>query len=222
MFSKRTIPGLIISMIAMAVAAWAAVAEITDIPLPPPNTTGGKPLMQVLKARQSSRAFSVRELSLQGLSDLLWAAGGINRSDSGKRTAPTAHNWQEIDIYVVLASGAYRYDPQPHSLKRIAHGDLRKLTGGQDFVATAPVNLVFVADLTKMSGASPEDQLFYAATDTGFISQNVYLFCASEGLATVVRGMVDREALAKALKLPPTSKIILAQTVGFPAEEEKK
>ena len=208
---------------ACACLAMQAVGqELKEVPLPRPRMTGGKPLMDALRERHSTRSFDSRLLPPQTLSDLLWAAFGINRPESGKRTAPSAVNWQEIDIYVVLASGAYRYDPQPHSLKRIAHGDLRKLTGGQDFVATAPVNLVFVADLTKMSGASPEDQLFYAATDTGFISQNVYLFCASEGLATVVRGMVDREALAKALKLPPTSKIILAQTVGFPAEEEKK
>jgi len=119
---------------------------------------------------------------------------------------------------VVLAEGAYRYDAQNNVLRAVASGDLRALTGTQDFVAGAPVNLVFVVDTTRMAGVGPgEQQTLYAGTDTGFISENVYLFCASEGLATVVRGSVDREKLGTALRLAPEQRIILAQTVGYPA-----
>jgi SagB-type dehydrogenase family enzyme len=150
------------------------------------------------------------------LSNLLWAASEVNRADSGKRTAPSARNWQEIDVYVALADGTFRYDPPSHSLQPVAQGDLRRLTGVQDFVATAPVNLVYVANLDRMADAAPEQQTLYSAADTGFIAQNVYLYCASTGLATVVRGSVDRQALAAALGLGPRQQIILAQTVGYP------
>lgn len=196
--------------------------ELQLIQLPKPRLEAGKPLMQALKARQSSRAFSSEKLPLPTLSDLLWAACGINRADSGKRTAPTARNCQEIDVYVATVEGLYLYDVPAHALKPIAVGDIRELTGKQPFVKEAPVNLIFVADRAKMGKGSDGDKDFYSATDTGFVSQNVYLFCASEGLATVVRGMVDREALAKAMKLRPDQKIILAQTVGWPKKEANK
>jgi SagB-type dehydrogenase family enzyme len=183
---------------------------------------GGKPLMQALKNRQSVRSFSAKKLPVQVLSDLLWAAAGINRPDSGKRTAPSARNWQEVEIYAIMEEGAYLYDAKANTLRAVAKGDLRKLTGSQDFVTVAPLNLVYVADTTKMKGASPEDQPLYLGADTGFIGQNVYLFCASEGLATVVRGSVDRKALAEALKLPEQKKVTLAQTVGYPEETKGK
>ena len=198
-------------------AAAEPTAPLPDITLPSPRTEGGKPLMVALKERQSTRAFSAKPLPLQVVSDLLWAACGINRADSGKRTAPSTKNWQEVDVFVVLPEGAYVYDAKANSLRAVAKGDLRKLTGLQDFAATAPLNLVFVADLSKMKGATPADQTLYSGADTGFISQNVYLFCASEGLVTVVRGSVERDALAKALSLPEQSKIVFAQTVGYPA-----
>ena len=151
------------------------------------------------------------------IADLLLAADGINRTDSGKRTAPSTRNWQEIDIYVVLEDGAFLFDARKNSLKAIVKQDLRKMTGPQAFVPTAPMNLVFVADMTKMKGTAPDDQALYAGADTGFISQNIYLFCASEGLATVVRGMIGyKKALAEALKLSEDKRIILAQTVGYP------
>jgi len=185
-------------------------------PLPPPQTAGGKPLMQALKDRASSREFSPRKLPDQVLSNLLWAADGVNRADSGKRTAPTAMNLQEIDVYVALAEGLYLYDAPGHVLKPVLAKDIRAATGKQPFVADAPLNLIFVADYAKMGRASAEDKDLYAATDTGFVSQNVYLFCASEGLATVVRGYVDRLALARLMGLRPDQKIILAQTVGYP------
>ena len=199
----------------LALTSWAPAAELTDILLPLPRTEGGMPLMQALKERRTSRAFSTKPLPDQVLADLLWAAWGVNRPDSGKRTAPSARNWQEVEIYVVLEQGAYLYDAKANMLRSVAGGDLRKLTGPQAFVGVAPLNLVYVADITKMAGSAPEDQALYSGADVGFISQNVYLFCASEGLATVVRGMVDREILTKALSLPEHKKIILAQTVGY-------
>ena len=124
-------------------------------------------------------------------------------------------------MYAIMKDGAYLYDAKANSLKLVVKGDLRKLTGRQDFVSTAPLNLVYVADMSKMKGASSEDQALYSGADVGFISQNVYLFCASEGLATVVRGSVDRDALAQALNLPKQKKIILAQTVGYPETETR-
>jgi SagB-type dehydrogenase family enzyme len=196
--------------------AWLAAQEPKPIELPQPQTEGGKPLMQALKARHTTREFKPNPLAAQVLSNLLWAAFGINRPDSGKRTAPSARNWQEIDIYVAMAEGTYVYDAKTHRLNPVLSGDIRAATGAQDFVKDAPVNLVYVADLAKTGDASAEGQNLYTAVDTGFISQNVYLFCASEGLATVVRGTVDRPALAKLLKLRADQKIIVAQTVGYP------
>lgn len=184
--------------------------------LPQPKTDGGMPLMLALKARQSTREYdTTKPLSPETLSNLLWAANGINRSD-GKRTAPSAMNSQEVDLYVVLEQGVYRFEPSHHQLEPIVAGDLRAQTGGEEFVKTAPVNLVYVADLDKLARAPENEKAFYAAADTGFISQNVYLFCASEGLGTVVRAGFDREALTKSLGLRPTQKIILVQTVGYP------
>ncbi len=185
------------------------------IKLPKPQMTGGMPLMEALKARQTQREYSSEKLSEQMLSNLLWAAFGVNRPDSGKRTAPTAMNMQEIDIYVATADGLYLYDAKENALITILSEDIRAATGPQLFVKDAPVNLVFVADFAKMRGPE-ESKVFYSATDTGFISQNVYLFCASEGLATVVRGYVERDELAKVMKLRDDKKIILAQTVGYP------
>jgi SagB-type dehydrogenase family enzyme len=187
------------------------------IKLPPPETAGGMPLMQALKARHSTREFAGKPLPSQVLSNLLWAASGVNRPHSGQRTAPSAHDWREVDVYVTTADGAYRYDPPTHTLIKVAAGDIRHLTGVQDFVATAPLNLVYVADLDRMSGAGAEDKAFYSAADAGFIAQNVYLYCASAGLAVVVRGLVDRDALGAALGLGKHQRIILAQSVGYPA-----
>ncbi len=196
-------------------ANTTAVKELKPIELPKPQMDGGKPLMQALKERKTSREFSTEKLPMQVLSNLLWAANGINRPD-GKRTAPTAMNKQEIDVYVALQEGLYLYDAKANTLVPVLAKDLRAATGKQPFVNNAPVNLVFVADYAKMAGMPDEAKDFYAATDTGFVSQNVYLFCASEGLATVVRGYVDKDTCSVAMKLPATKKIILAQTVGYP------
>ena len=172
--------------------------------------------MQALSNRKTMREFSSTELPLQVISDMLWAARGINRPNSGNLTAPTAMNMQEIDVYVAKADGLYLFNAKENTLIPVLSEDIRAITGRQPFVKDAPVNLIFVADMSKMSKLSLENANFYAATDTGFISQNVYLFCASSGLATVVRGNVDKPVLAKAMKLRADQKIILAQTVGYP------
>jgi len=186
------------------------------IKLPAVQMTGGKPLMQALKERQSTREFSAKALPVQALADLLWAAAGINRPESGKRTAPSARDWREIDVYVVTADGAYVYDPNAQTLHRVLARDVRALTGMQDFVAAAPLNLVYVADLNRMTDANADDRNRYAAADAAFMAQNVYLYCASAGLGTVVRGSVNRQALAAALGLGAHQEIMFAQTVGYP------
>ena len=202
----------------MIVCSTAAFAEQDKlIPLEKPDMEGGKPLMQALKERKSIRSYSDKKLSKKVLSNLLWAAWGVNRPESGKRTAPSAVNRQEIDVYVAMADGLYLYDAQAHALKFILEEDIRADTGTQGFVKTAPVNLVYVADLSKLRRRSAgNESLVGSAANTGFISQNVYLFCASEGLGTVVRGMVDKEALANKMQLRADQRIILAQSVGYP------
>jgi SagB-type dehydrogenase family enzyme len=202
----------------MIMTASTIASELQIVRLPPPQTEGGKPLMQALNERHSTREFSPEVLPPQVLSNLLWAAAGVNRPASGQRTVPSARDWREIDVYVATADGMYRYDAKANALQLIVARDLRALTGVQDFVAMAPVNLVYVADFDRMEGADTEQKEFYAATDTGFIAQNVYLFCASANLATVVRGSVERVALAKAMGLAPHQRIVLAQTVGYPAK----
>jgi SagB-type dehydrogenase family enzyme len=189
---------------------------LKTIALPAPRTRGGKPLMQALKERRSSREFSSKPLPPEMLSDLLWAAFGMNRPETHGRTAPSAHDWEEIDVYVATADGLHLYDAEAHALKELLSRDMRARTGVQDFVAEAPVNLVYVADLSRMVEATAEERARYSGPDAGFIAQNVYLFCASEGLATVVRGLVDRPALARLMRLTPDQQIILAQTVGYP------
>jgi SagB-type dehydrogenase family enzyme len=176
-----------------------------------------------LKDRHSSRSFREEVLTHEVLSNLLWAAYGINRPESGKRTAPSALNWQEIDIYVTLKEGLYLYEAKGHALVPILNRDIRAETGSfiQPFVKKAPLNLVYVADLARTGGlkgtvVSAEEKMLYAAVSTGAIVQNVYLYCASEGLSTVVRGYVDKTDLARAMGLREDQKIILAQTVGYP------
>lgn len=183
--------------------------------LPAPRTTGGKPLLQALAERQTRREFKPDPLTPGQLSDLLWAAFGVNRPASGRRTAPSAKNAREIDLYVLRADGAFLFEPGPHRLRRVAPGDLRRLTGDQDFAATAPLTLVFVAEFAKLADTPEAAARMYAAFDAGCISQNVYLFAASEGLATVVHEL-NREPLARALNLRGGQHIILAQAVGWP------
>lgn len=205
---------LFMSMMMLSVTDLAGGAEV--IQLPAAQTMGGMPLMQALQARHSTREFSPRPLPAQVLSDLLWAAQGVNRPQTGKRTAPSARDWREIDVYLAQADGVFIYEPNTHALRKVLDRDVRALTGRQDFPAEAPVNLVYVADARRMPDADQAQREFYAAADTGFIAQNVYLFCASSGLAVVVRGALDKEALAVALGLGPQQWVTLAQTVGYP------
>jgi SagB-type dehydrogenase family enzyme len=191
--------------------------ETDTVELPPPALSTAISLEQALQNRRSSRAFRPDALPLETLSALLWVAFGINRRDGAGRTAPSAHDWQGIDVFVVLPEGAYRYDAEGHRLLLVKAEDLRSSTGVQDFVATAPLNLVYVADFARMHGAKPEEQSFLAGADAGFIAQNVYLYCAGARLATVVRGLIDRRRLAASLGLSTTQRIVLAQTIGYPA-----
>jgi nitroreductase len=193
--------------------------ELKSIKLPDPQTDGGKPLMQALKERKSQRAFSKEKLSPQTISNLLWAAWGINRPESGGRTAPSARNRQEIEVYVALAEGLFVYVEKSNFLQPVSNQDLRADTGSQGFIKDAPVQLIYVADVSKLGNSSESEQAMTMGEDTGFISQNVYLFCASENLATVVRGMVDRASLGPKMKLRPEQRIVLAQTVGYPAKQ---
>lgn len=215
---RLAIPFLAV-MIALASApgTWSRAEEPASVPLPPPQTEGGKPLMRALALRATSRAFAPDPIPAQTLSNLLWAAWGINRPAEGKRTAPSARNWQEIDLMVVRADGTFLYDAAAHRLGLVAAGDHRALTGVQPFVKDAPLTLVLVADTSRMKGADKDPgQRQWIWADAGFISQNIYLFCASEGLATGVRALVDRPALAKALGLKENQVILLAQSVGRP------
>lgn len=218
---KRIVTALNVLATIFFFASSVASEEAKKIELPPPDQSGGKPLRQALKERRSEREYAPDPLPLPVLSNLLWAAGGVNRPDSGRRTNPTAHDCREIEIYVALPEGLYLYEPVPHRLRPVLAQDVRAATGGQPFVAAAPVNLVFVADYARMEGMPKADQDFYAATDAGFVSQNVYLFCASEGLNTVVRGWLDRAALSRTMKLRPEERVVLAQTVGYPIKRQK-
>ena len=184
--------------------------------LPDPGPEPGTSLRAALQQRQSTRRFLPDPLSLQALSALLWSAFGVNRPAQGGRTAPSAHNWQEIDVYTVVAEGTYRYDAPSRWLMLAKPEDLRALTGTQDFVASAPLNLVYVADFARMPDArDDEERAFLAGADAGCIAQNVYLHAAAAGLGTVVRGLIDRRRLALALGLRPRQRIALAQSVGI-------
>ena len=191
-------------------------AQNKEIQLPDPVTTGGTPLMEVLKNRKSSREFSEQKIDNQTLSNLLWAAAGYSRLDEKKRTSPTARNKQEIEIYCAMENGLYLWDPERNVLTLITKEDIRATTGKQDFVASAPLNLIFVCNNNKLDSAPNEAQRKYPYIDTGYISENVYLYCASAGLATVVRGLFDEEELSKAMQLPDNQWIVITQTVGYP------
>ena len=187
----------------------------SSISLPAPEKRGGLPLMEALARRHSSREFARDALPLPLLSSLLWAAYGLNRTDGG-RTAPSALNAQEIDVFVALPSGAYRFDAAAHALHLVAAKDLRRVTGYQDFVDEAPLDLVYVADHGRMRLVPVSQRESYASVAAGAIAQNVYLFAASGGLATVIRAWIDRAAIADALGLTHDQQVLLSQTVGYP------
>jgi len=199
----------------MATAAKVSKADSEMRKLPPARTDGGKPLLTALRQRHSTREYSPKPLSEQTLSNLLWAAFGINRA-SGDRTAPYWRHVMVMDVYLAMADGVWFYDPATHSLSPYMAGDIRGETGHQDFVATAPLNLVYAAHGERMTDISAEDRRLYASVDASFIGENVYLFCASEGLGTVFRGALDQAKVARILKLPTGQFVTFAQTVGYP------
>lgn len=207
-----------LAVIAVAVlfAGPSVAVDLAPVKLPAPQTDGGKPLMQALMLRSTSRSFAPDAIPAQTLSNLLWAAWGINRPADGKRTAPSARNWQEMEVVVVRADGAFVYDAAGNTLQPLTVGDHRALTGVQPFVKDAPVTLLFIADKSRVKSVEKDATDSWMWADAGFISQNVYLYCASEGLATGVRALIDRPALAKALGLGEQKAIIMAQCVGYP------
>jgi SagB-type dehydrogenase family enzyme len=208
---------LLLLLAAFMLQIEAFPQENKVIKLPDPQLDRGKPLMQAFKERQSIRTYADREIPLQEMANLLWAANGINRKDLGKRTVPTARNRQEIDVYVSNKEGLFRYDAQEHTLVTIHNRDIRSFTGTQAYVATAPLNLIIVADLDKI-GSDRQSNLQTANIDAGFVAQNVYLYCASENMAAVVRGSVNRDLLAVEMGLTPNQYIVVAQTVGYPGD----
>jgi SagB-type dehydrogenase family enzyme len=203
----------IFSCLSAALIAGNVLAQ--SINLPAPQKSGGMPLMEALAKRSSSREFDSKELSLSQISSLLWACFGVNRPD-GKRTAPSAKDCREADIYVILKQGAYVYDAKSNRLDLVVAEDLRNLAATQAFATNAPLDLVYVADQARMGTSTLEEKKTYAAIDVGYISQNAYLYCASEGLATVARASVDRKGLGQKLHLRPEQVIILAQSAGYP------
>ena len=218
---KNILVLLVIVLFFFVDANFAPAQEAEVIKLPPAQTEGGMPLMQALKLRQSTRGdFGPdTKLPMQLISNLLWAANGVNRPD-GKRTAPSAVDWKNIDIYVTTADGLFLYDAAQHALKVLGREDVRAVAGQQDFVKTAPLNLIYVADFAKAKGFGGTGEIMPTAevwsfAGVGAIFQNVYLFCASEHLACIVRAMVDRDAITKELKLRPDQKVLLAQTVAY-------
>lgn len=198
----------------------ASAQDVKIIKLPAPQKEIGKPLMEVLNLRHSSREFDSAPLEQQELSNLLWAAFGINRTESGKRTAPSARDWQETEIYVATAEGVFIYQAKEHSLKQILSEDIRALAGTQEYVKTAAVNLIYVSDQSKMKNASDADKWLYSGADVAFIAENAYLYCASQNLAVVIRAMINKEVLSKKLNLNADQKIILSQSVGYPKKQK--
>ena len=215
MVTRRQASAGLLSAAVLAGTTGLAIGETTTMQLPPPKTSGGMPLMQALKLRHSTREYADRPLPPQVLSDLLWAAFGINRP-SGDRTAPYWRHIMVIDVYAAMADGVWFYDPKAHALQQHSQADIRAATGMQDFVGGAPLNLVYVAHGERMHDVAPADRRLYASVDAGFVGQNVYLFCASEGLASVFRGAVDYKKLEKAMQLPAEQFVTFAQTVGYP------
>ena len=210
-------------------SALACNAVAQTISLPAPVTTGGTPLSEALASRKSIRQYDqARTLSEQTISDLLWSAAGINRPDEGKRTNPTAVNAQEIDLYLFTAEGVYLYDFKAHALVEKASGDHRALIAGtperqQKFVNEAPVSILIVAELSRYKNyQAPADPSCYdrtalmGAVDAGIVSQNINLFCAANGLATVTRATMDNAAIIRLLSLPSTALPVLNNPLGFP------
>ena len=205
----------VLSATFLAASMNLCAAEKT-IKLPPPDKAGGKPLMQCLTERKSERKFDSKPLPPQILSDLLYAADGISRPD-GRKTVPTARNLQSQEVYAAMADGLYLYHPKTHSLDLVKAGDIREKCGMQAIHKTAPIVLIYVGDVSKI-GKNAAEKVFYAANHAGYASQNVYLYCTSAGLATVVCGLVNKPELEKAMELPGSIRVQLTQPVAYPAK----
>jgi nitroreductase len=214
MITRRNVTAALAGSLTLAAAPGLA-HDVLETQLPAPRKEGGKPLMEALALRHSTREYSDRPLSNQILSDLTWAAFGVNRP-SGDRTAPYWRHIMVIDLYLAMRDGVWLYDPQKHSLRQHLPSDIRSKTGLQDFVANAPLNLIYVAHGERMQDVPPSDRRLYASVDSGFIGQNVYLYCASEGLGSVFRGAVDVAELGRTLQLPSEQFVTFTQTVGYP------
>jgi Nitroreductase family len=186
------------------------------IALPQPDQRSGLPLMTALSFRSSTREFAPTPLSMNSLGELLWAADGVNRPISGGRTAPSPHAFNEIDIYVALPNGVYRYDAPNHRLLLKHAIDARNLTGYQDFVGKAPLDLVYVVRTSRLLEMPQQQRERFSAVTAGAIAQNVALYCASAGFVNVIRGWINHRLLADALRLNEDELPILAQTVGLP------
>lgn len=204
---------LLLACLVFSVAAFAA-DKVIKLPKPNLNRTGT--VMKALSERHSTREFASKALNLSDLSDLLWAANGINRSDSGKRTAPSALNKQDVDVYVILPEGSYLYDAKNHQLILVSEGDYRDaVAGGQNFVKAAPLSLVLVSDVSRFGDAQKTQNQVVGALDVGIVSQNISLFCSVAKLATVPRGSMDAAQLKKVLKLKDAQIPMLNHPVGY-------
>ncbi len=219
-----TLLAALLSSLAMALPGFAQdkpAAPPASIQLLHPKLDAGTTVLQAISKRHSSRAFDPAPLSDQQLSDVLWAAGGYNRPKSEGLVIPTARGSKELDVYALLPSGIYRYEPAAHRLTLVTAGDHRAQAGKQPFVAQAPLNLFFVADEARMRTSDPEARQRFGAMTAAYASENVYLYCASAGLSTVARGAFDADTLAKLLKLKPSQKLYLGQSVGLPPAASK-
>lgn len=192
------------------------LSSFETIKLLPPDTEGGVAVLKAAQERKSYREFAETNLSLRHLSEILWMANGVNRED-GKRTVPSAMALYPLETYVALANGIYRYDPVAHELQPVVEGDYRNLTGRQPFVEKAPVNVVFIANYDVYEAREmPQDRwLYLAALDAGHCTQNIYLYCASEGLKSVVRAGAQEQELLEVLDLGEKHQFIVAHTVGY-------
>ncbi|MGI5869833.1 MAG: nitroreductase family protein [Kiritimatiellia bacterium] len=198
--------------------AAAPSKDAATIQLPAIKTTGGVPLMEAISKRKSSRDFAPTPLSLEHLGGILWATAGYNRPEAKMRVAASSRNHQAVEILAVLEAGIYAYDAEKHALNLLAAGDHRKLAGPQPFVATAPLNLVFVGDADKIKIDDLELRMLSFGADAGLMAQNAYLYCASENLGCVVRTYIQHDPLAKLLNLPKNKRVLLGQTIGYPAQ----
>jgi SagB-type dehydrogenase family enzyme len=199
----------------LTASACAQVQDSTEVKLNQPDKTRGFSLMNALNLRASVRNWAKRGMDMQDLSDLLWAANGINRAEKSLRTTPSAHNAKDIDLFVFTEEGVYFYNPEKHSLSIIKKGDFRSQIGKQNYVTDAPLSLILVSDIKRFKKADKKLCLNWAALDAGMVSQNISLFCASANLGTVPRTFFDEDKIRKVLELSPSQHVMLHHPVGY-------